>query len=133
VTRAEWDREFYACLDRLYVKGYGAGAAAKAREITIARFGQRPAGEPGPPWWMHLAGPAIGVPYAMLTKVWTFLNGKKTVIGAVITLVAYVVGGLPLLAAFLPAVTVAKVVGVGVFVVGALHKVYKFVYREEHN
>ncbi len=133
-TRAEWDREYFACLDRLYVKGYEAGAAQrKAREITAARYGEQPAGEPGPPWWMHLAAPAIGVPYAMLTKFWDFMNGKKTAVGAAITIVAYIVGGLPLLAAFVPEVTLAKIVGVGVFVVGAAHKLYKFIYREEHN
>ncbi len=63
-------------------------------------------------------------------------KGDKMVlcsVGAGITIHAYLVGGLPLLAAFVPAVTVAKLVGVGTFILGLLHKVYKFVYREEHN
>lgn len=64
--------------------------------------------------------------------LWKWLNGKKTLIGAAITIVAYVVGGLPLLAAFLPAAKVAEIVGIGTFIVGLLHKLYKFVYREEH-
>ncbi len=53
MTHAEWDTEFFACLDRLYVQGYGPDVAQrKAREITIARYGQQP---PKPPLWLRLA------------------------------------------------------------------------------
>ncbi len=69
----------------------------------------------------------------MLGKIWTFLNGKKLVIGSVITVVASIVATLPVI---LPLVvsdanTVAHAVGVGVTVLGLLHKVYKFIYKEE--
>ncbi len=53
MTRAEWDAEYYACLDRLYVRGYEATAAQKkAREITIARYGQQ---SPKSPLWLRVA------------------------------------------------------------------------------
>ena len=72
----------------------------------------------------------------VIGKVWNWLNGKKTLIGGIITLVAYVAGGVPLIAGVCSSeaclVTVAKAVGISTMIVGGLHKVYKFIYREEH-
>lgn len=100
------------------------------------RYGVRPAEEKeaGPPFWMKLGALAIGVPMGFLGSIWTKLNGYKTLFGAIITAVAYLVAGLPvILPVFgLEAVLVAKVAGIGLTVVGILHKVYKFLYKEEH-
>jgi hypothetical protein len=53
MTRAEWDREFWACLWRRDSKGYDPPTAQrKAREITTARYGQQP---PNPPLWLRVA------------------------------------------------------------------------------
>lgn len=69
----------------------------------------------------------------MVGKIWDWLNGKKTVVGAVITIVAFA----PEIIAQLPNFGVspedtARVLGIAVTVVGLLHKAYKFIYREEH-
>jgi len=70
----------------------------------------------------------------MLDKVWAWFNGKKTTIGAIITILAWVAGGIPVVlgAVGASAVLVAKVVGVATFVLGLAHKAYKFLYGEEH-
>ncbi len=71
---------------------------------------------------------------SLMSNVMLWLNGKKTVIGAIITIVAAVPA---LLGATLPAfgvdtVHVALYVGYSVTLVGLLHKLYKRVYGEEH-
>ena len=68
-----------------------------------------------------------------ILAVWTFLNGKKVVIGATITLLSQVV---PYLNTVLPAFSVdaaktANVVGLVVTAVGLLHKLYKAVGGEQ--
>ncbi len=72
----------------------------------------------------------------MLNNIWKWLDGKKTYIGASITIVAYLVAGIPLVAGLCTttvcAATIAKVAGIGLTIVGLLHKAYKFVYHEEH-
>lgn len=69
----------------------------------------------------------------MFSNVWDWLNGKKTVIGAVITAVGVVAGYLPAVLAFfgVEAVHIATVVGVVTAIVGLLHKAYKWIYKEE--
>jgi hypothetical protein len=99
------------------------------------RYGARPAGvESGPPWWMKLGATAIGVPMGFLTKFWEYMNGKKTVVGAIITAVSVGIGYLPAVLAFfgVDAVQIATYVGIATTVVGILHKIYKFIYKEEH-
>lgn len=68
----------------------------------------------------------------MIGKVWTWLNGKKTLVGAVIALIGFA----PQIAALLPSLGVdaalaAKIAGAAVALVGIAHKVYKFLYKEE--
>ncbi len=76
----------------------------------------------------------FGVPMGWLSGLWTWLNGKKTIFGAIITAVAFIASGLgAILPLFgLSAVTVAKVVGIALTIVGILHKIYKFIYKEDH-
>lgn len=75
----------------------------------------------------------IGVPETMFTKVWDFLNGKKTVVGSIITALGVAATYLlPVLSFFgVDPAHVAVAVGVVTSVVGILHKVYKFIYKEE--
>jgi hypothetical protein len=66
-------------------------------------------------------------------KIWTWLDGKKTIIGAVITAISYLAAGLPtLLPGFgLEPSVVGKIVGVSLLVVGLLHKGFKLKYGSD--
>jgi hypothetical protein len=76
----------------------------------------------------------IGVDTTMLTKIWDFMNGKKTIVGAVITAVSVGATYLPAVLAFfgVDAVKIATYVGISTTVVGVAHKIYKFIYKEDH-
>jgi hypothetical protein len=69
-----------------------------------------------------------------MQKIWDYLSGKKTVIGVVITVLATIAGVLPpiLQVVGVDAVLAAKVIGIATTVVGLAHKVYKFIYKEDH-
>lgn len=70
----------------------------------------------------------------MLNKVWAYLNGKKLLIGAILTVISLVGEQLAvLLPALLPPATALKYAGVATAIVGILHKIYKFIYKEEHD
>jgi len=107
-----------------------------AHKYMNSRHGECPPDEPGPAWWMKIGAVAAGVPMDKLTQFWDFMNGKKTWMGALVSLVSYLVAGVPLVAALCTTAvcvaTVGKVGGAGLFVVGVLHKAYKFFYREDH-
>lgn len=68
------------------------------------------------------------------TKIWDWLNGKKTIVGAIITAAAVIATYIPGLLAFFGVadVKIAAIIGVATTVVGLLHKLYKFIYGEEH-
>lgn len=141
VTRREWDDIWWGEFLRLRRESPPSREVVlihkEASQNVIKKYGERPdAGEVGPPWWTRIGAIAIGVPMDQVTKLWDFMNGKKTIVGAIITVVAYVVAGIPLAAALCTttvcATTVAKVGGIGLTVVGVLHKAYKFLYREDH-
>lgn len=139
MTEVEWERLWWDEFRRLRHE-FPTGDMLKLHKATttymIKRYGAKPEEQPGPPWWMDIGALAIGVQMGTLGKLWDFLNGKKTIVGAFITVVAYLVAGIPLAAALCTttvcATTVAKVAGVGLTVVGVLHKIYKFLYKEEH-
>lgn len=58
MTRPEWDAEWEACFKRLRAKGYDlVKAQVKARDITTALRGPRPAGSP---LWVKLACKLVG-------------------------------------------------------------------------
>lgn len=108
-----------------------------AHKYMTTRYGECPPDEPGPTWWMKIGAVTAGVPMEKLTQFWDLMNGKKTIVGAAITLFAYLVAGVPLVAALCTttvcAATVAKVGGIGLTILGLAHKAYKLIYREEHN
>lgn len=136
MTPQEWDSKWWDEFHKLREANPTASlfdVQSKALEIIKARYGARPS-ESGPPWWTFIAALALGVPKEMLTNVWTWLNGKKTAIGAVITVAADLtaLAGVTLPAFGVSAVHVAQYVGYGTVAVGVLHKIYKFVYHEDH-
>lgn len=65
--------------------------------------------------------------FDFFAKVWGWLNGKKTVIGALITVLSAIVAfvGVALPAFGVDAVLVAQVTGFIVSVIGLLHKLAK--------
>jgi hypothetical protein len=68
-----------------------------------------------------------------LTTVWNALTGYKTIVGLVITLLAFLSQWVPdvMSAAQVDPTLVAKVVGGFVSVLGLLHKAYRLLYGEE--
>lgn len=143
MTREEWDKQWMVIYTALLSVGKQPSAARSETERRMERtFGPRPGkaasakdvGPAGPPLWLKLLAPLAGVSGAMFTKIWDWLNGKKTLIGAIITALAAIAGALPvvLAAVGVNAVLIAKVVGIATMVVGIAHKVYKFLYKEEH-
>lgn len=80
MTQEEWDEEWWKNYNYLVQR---AGATPN-RAFEIAhdhmrkRYGYRPKGESsGPPFWVKLTAPFIGVPLDKLTAIWNWLNGKK--------------------------------------------------------
>jgi hypothetical protein len=139
MTRQEWDKlwwdEFLAIRREDPTKDLTLLHKAVTTYMN-KRYGARPAGEEksGPPWWMQLGAIAIGVPMGFLGKFWDYMNGKKMLVGAIITALSVVATQLGVLLPMfgLDAVLAAKVVGVVTIAVGVLHKIYKFLYKEDH-
>ena len=64
-------------------------------------------------------------------KVWTWLDGKKTVFGSVLAILGTVAEQLSvILPGLLGPAKAAQYIGVATAVVGGLHKVYKLYYKE---
>lgn len=82
---------------------------------------------------MLLVSKITGVPMGFLAGIWKFMDGKKTIFGLVVTALSAIAAVVPaVLAVFgIAAVKVAAVVGVFSTVIGALHRAYKFFYKEE--
>jgi hypothetical protein len=69
----------------------------------------------------------------MFGKIWAYLNGKKTVIGAILTIIGMIGDQLAvLLPVLLSPAEAVQYIGIATTVIGGLHKLYKFVYKEEH-
>lgn len=138
MTREEWEDKWWDIHQSLIAIGRSPMQAFEETNRRMERtFGPRPEeekGPAGPPLWLKFLSPLIGVPISMLNKVWEFLNGKKTLIGAIITLLSVVATQLGVLLPLfgLDGVLVAKIVGVATFAVGVAHKIYKFIYKEDH-
>ncbi len=141
MTQYEWDQKWWEVFRNSRLRDPAADLLAMHEATTKymnEKYGYRPPAVKvaGPPWWAKLGAIALGVPMGWLTSFWGFMNGKKTIAGAVITIVAYLVAGVPLVAALCTttvcAATVAKVGGIGLTIVGLLHKLYKYIYGEEH-
>ena len=139
MTKLEWDKLWWDEFGKLRRADPTKDLTLLHRAATTymnKRYGARPAGEEksGPPWWMQLGAIAIGVPMGFLTKFWDYMSGKKLVVGAIITTVTVIATQLGVLLPLLglDAVLVTKIVGVATMIVGLLHKLYKFIYKEDH-
>lgn len=85
MTQAEWDEKWWANYNYLVQRAgiVPARAFESAHEHMRKVYGPRPKGETsGPPFWMKLIAPVIGVPMDKLKGVWDWLNGKKLFIVA---------------------------------------------------
>ena len=68
----------------------------------------------------------------MIGKIWTWFDGKKTVIGSVVYILGEVANQLAVvLPDLLGPSEATKYVGIAVAVVGGLHKAYKFIYKTD--
>ena len=68
----------------------------------------------------------------MIGKIWTWLDGKKVLIGSVLVIFSVVADQLSvILPALLGPAEATQYVGIATAIVGALHKVYKFIYKTD--
>ncbi len=138
VTQAEWDQLWWEAFLQVRRERPEMDLTLLHKSTTEymnRKYGMRPAKvEAGPPVWMKFAALVVGVPMGFLSGLWAWFDGKKLIVGSIITVVATIAGALPvvLAAVGVGAVTVAKVVGVATTILALLHKLYKFVYKEEH-
>jgi len=132
MTRQEWDKNWMGYYDDMWIQTRNHDHSFRyAHKKMLADFGPRPDGEPGLPWWIKLAALTLGV---NMQKFWDFMNGKKVVVGIILTVLGVTTGYLaPTLTFFnVDPALVVKVVGIATTVVGVGHKVYKFIYKEDH-
>lgn len=132
MTQQEWDRQWMGHYDDMWMQTRNHDRSfTYAHKKMRADFGPRPDGEPGLPWWLKVAALTLGV---NMQKIWDFMNGKKVLVGVIVTVLAWLATNaaviLPVLG--VDAVLVAKISGVLLTVVGVAHKIYKFLYKEEH-
>ena len=67
----------------------------------------------------------------LVGKVWTYLDGKKVVLGAILVILGTVADQASIfLPTILPPAKAAQYIGVATAVVGGLHKIYKWYYKE---
>lgn len=124
-----WDKEFSELR-----KAYPTAALQIIQNIAVrrteARLGPKPGG--GPSLLSTISSGVTGV--FMLSKFWNLISGWKTVIGVIITILAFLSdNAIEFTSAFgMDAVLAAKVAGILVTIVGVAHKLYKFLYKEEH-
>lgn len=132
MTQKEWDKCWQGYYSDHYSTFFDPLKAFQYAHTSMMRvYGPRPSGEAGPPLWTKFAA-LVGV--SMFQKIWDWLNGKKTIIGLVITILATIAGYLPIVLPVLgvDAVLVAKIVGIATTILGLLHKLYKWAFGEEH-
>lgn len=139
VTQKQWDDRWTHIFHQIRVERPELNLQVVSRAASKwmeGQYGPRPAAEetPGPPWWVKLSALGVGVPMSFLNGLWAWLDGKKTVVGLIITVAAQVAGYLPAVLPFfgLEAQQVATIVGISATVLGVLHKVYKWLYKEDH-
>ena len=88
IDHNEWNRLWWEEFHRLREKyptldlGYLQKQAVKNME-TI--YGPMPKAEKGPPWWLKLVAPFLGVQMDFITKAWAWLNGRKLFLTTLLT------------------------------------------------
>ena len=87
MTQDEWDEKWWDAYNYLVQRAGVPPARAfeMAHDHMRKNHGYRPKGESsGPPFWMKLAAPVIGVPMDFIKKIWDWLNGRKVLIVALV-------------------------------------------------
>jgi hypothetical protein len=85
MTQSEWDAARSALLESYTQEGVRfSDAFVASYRMCAALNGPRPEGDEGPPFWFKLA-PILGVSMESLTSVWTWFNGRKLFLVAVLT------------------------------------------------
>jgi hypothetical protein len=79
MTQEEWDNKWWELYNAFVRGGLSPGASfERAHKYMQRHHGFRPKGESsGPPFWVKLSAPFIGVPVDKLKAIWDWLNGKK--------------------------------------------------------
>ena len=142
LTREAYDQKWSEVYQEFWRK---TGNGNESLLLTVQRmrelYGPPPPEDARPPFWLHLVASLSGVSWDMITKIWDWLNGKKLIIGAIITLLAELqvalLAAIPAIQAAFPStskIVVWSTAGVGALgtIVGLGHKLYKFIYHEEH-
>jgi hypothetical protein len=137
MTPEEWDKQWWEEYGRLRHSFPTASLQViqkATHKLMVGKYGVKPTkppGVPGPPLWLKISALPLGV---NMTKLWEWLNGKKTLMGIIITVLAWLATNVPVIlpAVGIDAILVAKITGILLTVVGIAHKVYKFLYKEEH-
>jgi hypothetical protein len=139
MTRQEWDQLWWEQFLKLRREDPSKDLLLLHKVTTTymeKRYGARPpeAQKAGPPWWMKLGATAIGVPMGFLQKFWDFMNGKKTVVGAILTALSWILANAGVVLPFfhVDAAHIAGIVGILTTVVGIAHRIYKWLYNEDH-
>lgn len=126
-TQPEWDELWHDWFTFFKVrKKLDHEKAFHAAHREMRKHGPRPKGPAKPPLWLRLAAKVAGEGENLM-KVWSWLDGKKTFIGAVLVGVPIIWEALqPILAA--GGASPEKVAAIGGVIIGAIgiaHKVLK--------
>lgn len=62
MTQEEWDKKWLSMYDTCWIETRSHQKAFEAAHASMRRkYGPRPAGEPGLPWWVKIAALSVGV------------------------------------------------------------------------
>lgn len=87
----------------------------------------------GLPLKYRLLARVAGVNVDILSKIWAWMDGKKTVLGLILTATGGLAAFLPMVAVQYPGARwIGATAGVVLTVNGLLHKAWKMKYGEEH-
>jgi hypothetical protein len=128
-TQKNWDqlwKDWYIFFQRR--KGFDAKKAFYAAHKEMKKHGSRPKGPAKPPLWLRWAARVGGKEMVkLLSLVWTFFNGKKTLIASILVGVPMIWDALSqiLIAGGMPQHSVEYFGGLLLLIVGWAHKALK--------
>ena len=130
MTREEWDKIWWEEFRRLRKSAPTADLNVLHKAVgrwMEHKYGPRPAGETGPPWWLKLGALTVGVQMDFLKKVWAWLDGRKTFIAALIAAVPVILDTVRQVieAGSFSVESWDKIAAAVLFGLGVLHKIIK--------
>lgn len=129
MTHEEWDKRWWDIYTKMVKENVPPQRAFfRAHEIMRQKYGPQPDVESkGPPFWLKLAAPILGVPMDFVKKIWAWLDGRKTFLAALIAAVPVILDTIRQVieAGGFSTVGYEKAVVAILFVVGILHKIIK--------